>query len=199
MVIKDFNKEDLFSINNQKKAEEYINKKGFFGNSIEELYEEVQQNSCFFLKKIINAERPFIYERKHLIDGASLFFLPCEKVKEEKENLKPIKSVLELEHFITMHTTKEEPVLKIVNKNGQELNTIRLCKKNAEIFESYGKLFNIYDYKKINGEICLIGNFYEDDISSEKKYDYIVITLKRLEREYFLYSELEHKKIIFAI
>lgn len=80
-----FNKKDIFTIIDIEEAEMYLNSKGYFGDSIKELNDNIKQGFVYELEEIShNDDDVFVYKSKGQSDYNSLF-LPIEKVKMVKE------------------------------------------------------------------------------------------------------------------
>ncbi len=79
--MKTFDRKDVYSVLNAEEARSYINKDGFFADTLSYLNALVRQN-CFEILDDVNQlhDFPFITCGK-----GSLFFLPADKVKEVEE------------------------------------------------------------------------------------------------------------------
>lgn len=84
-----FNKKDVYSVLNVEEAKVYEDKKGFFGNSLDDLYRAVEADNSDFLVKVMTTDtesKPFI-SVSGPCDGLlhNALFLPVDKVKKDKK------------------------------------------------------------------------------------------------------------------
>lgn len=87
-------KKDVFTLINIEEAEMYLNSKGYFGDSIKELNDNIKQGFDTELEEIVcNDDATFAYKGKGKPEYNSLF-LPIEKVRviEEKKKWRAFKN-----------------------------------------------------------------------------------------------------------
>lgn len=88
-----FNKNDVYSVLNVDEAKVYEDKKGYFGNSLDDLQRAVEADNSDFLVKVMTTDtesKPFI-SVSGPCDGLlhNALFLPVDRVKKVKNEYRP--------------------------------------------------------------------------------------------------------------
>lgn len=82
--MKEFNRKDVYSWSDPESAKKYVEKKGYFGNSFQELVTNVNNNKTSILWNVFSANDVHcIFEDEH--DNRYGLFLPMDKVKDVEE------------------------------------------------------------------------------------------------------------------
>ena len=150
--MKTFDRKDVFTVVNAEKARSYINKDGFFADTLSALNKLVQQN-CFEILDDVNQlqDFPFISYGKE-----SLFFLPADKVKEvEEKKYRPFKTLEEFRKTFNQidfgqplqirHKEKNNEVFVGIFNDYQEENDVLITISLGGWLISPITLFNIYE------------------------------------------------------
>lgn len=79
--MKTFDKKDVFSWSNAEEAKMlYLNKRGYFGNTLKQIQENIKNENSYILKGVDTESATYTFLTEHFIDP---LFLPISKVKKE--------------------------------------------------------------------------------------------------------------------
>lgn len=140
--MKDFDRNDVFSILNAKDARQYLGKMGYFACTLRVLQSQVEQNNLLSLDDVnLRIDFPFITNSGGCYESY-LFFLPADKVREVKEmEYRPFKNQDEIRKYFNRATTLGCP-LHLEHKRTAEKFTLMVTGffDNGLVLPLYGAL-----------------------------------------------------------
>lgn len=113
---KSFDKKDIFTIVTAEEAKAYTGKQGYFGNTLEDLEEEINKYGSDELEEIVHQKYTSNIFRPRGYESTYSLFLPDDKVKKDekptkwrafKEIKEFIKTIGDIGTIITYRTKKE--------------------------------------------------------------------------------------------
>lgn len=149
--MKIFNKKDVFTIVTEEEAKAYIGKQGYFGNSLEDLEEEINKYGSDELEEVVHEKYTSNIFRPRGYESTYSLFLPDDKVKRLKEPTKwrPFKDHNEFKAWVGKDVGETIRTREISSKYDSEdlitgLNYKTICL--ASTCYNYDELFNQYEW-----------------------------------------------------
>ena len=114
--MKTFDKKDVFTLVTAEEAKAYIGKQGYFGDSFEELEEDIKNKYKMQLENVYPDRYTSIVFRPYASDTSYGLFIPVDKIKEieEPKKYRPfetieefVKTIGDIGTIITYRTKKE--------------------------------------------------------------------------------------------
>ncbi len=163
-MLKLFDKKDVFTILNAEEARVYEDRVGYFGDSLDELQNAVEENDYDVLIRVITTKdvvRPFMHVpgpcdclRPHAL------FLPVEKVNREEDHYRP----LTLNEFNEIFKLGQIITFRSEDFFGKRMYTGYTCGKNSNCkvdlsghLYDLDELFENFEYQNTNGDWCRFG------------------------------------------
>lgn len=120
--MKTFNKKDVFTLVTAEEAKAYISKRGYFGDSFEELESDIKSGYSEKLKEVFPDRYTSIVFRPYASDTSYGLFIPVDKIKEveEPKKYRPFETIEEFVKTIgyigtiITYRTKKDPAQEMI-------------------------------------------------------------------------------------
>lgn len=100
--MKTFDRKDVYSWSNAEEAKQYIEKKGYFADSIVGLNSAIRNKKLYELAEVSNTDADMIDRVFRPFDSEMGFglFLPIDKAKEDEKKYRPFKNTDEFRDYL---------------------------------------------------------------------------------------------------
>lgn len=160
-----FDKKDVFSWANREEASKYIDTKGYFGDSLKELEEQIKEQNLKKLLWIDDSNAICFHPAKQTVTEPNMaFFLPIDKIKKpEPKKWRPFKYMDEFSYHIFMtknfHSISHNITVEDKETSIRYRLTIIGEFEKGLVLPIYGALTfqELFDRLNINNELHQIG------------------------------------------